>query len=214
MPLFKDTGGDPRELVAAILALYGALGDAACGNPRGFAARKAGAAVAFAQAAGLDRATRDALAFAATLHAVGAIGNAEVQPHAEAPIFGARRCAQIAALPPATAELVRAQAERWDGTGFPDQLRWEAIPFPAQLLLLAEIVLRSAGDDDALERVNAESGRALAPAAAAAYDAWTLRGGAIEPVVLPYDALDAGACDPGALFELVAMTVARAVGTP
>ncbi len=214
MPLFKDTGGDPRELVAAILALYGALGDAACGNPRGFAARKAGATVAFATAAGLDPATRDALAFAATLHAVGAIGNAEVQPRADAPVLGARRCAEIAALPPATADLVRAQAEHWDGTGFPDQLRWDAIPFPAQLLLLAEIVLRSTGKDDALERVNAESGRALAPAAAAAYAAWALHGGAIEPIVLPYEALEAGACDPRALFELVATTVARAVGAP
>jgi response regulator RpfG family c-di-GMP phosphodiesterase len=210
MPLFKDTGGDPRELVATILALYGALGDAACGNPRGFAARKAGAAVAFAKAAGVDAGTRDALAFAATLHAVGAIGNAQA---GDAPVLAARRCAQIAALPSATAELVRAQAEHWDGTGFPDQLRWDAVPFPAQFLLLAEIVLRSAGEDEALERVNAESGRALAPPVAAAYDAWTLHGGgAIAPVVLPYEALDAGACDPGALFELVAVTVARAVG--
>ncbi|HUY41229.1 MAG TPA: hypothetical protein VMV82_06640 [Candidatus Dormibacteraeota bacterium] len=210
MPLFKDTGGDPRELVATILALYGALGDAACGNPRGFAARKAGAAVAFAEAAGVDAGTRDALAFAATLHAVGAIGNAQ---GGDAPVLAARRCAQIAALPPATAELVRAQAEHWDGTGFPDQLRWDAVPFPAQLLLLAEIVLRSTGEDEALERVNAESGRALAPPVAAAYAAWALHGGgAVEPVVLPYAALDAGACDPGALFELVAVTVARAVG--
>lgn len=209
MALFQTSGGDPRERFSAVLACYGALGDAAALNPRGFAARKAGAAVAFAGLAGLSATTCDALAFAGTLHAIGAIGATEMQRW-DVPVFSAHLCEEIAALPSGTAELVRAQAECWDGTGFPDQLRWKAIPDAAQFLLLADLALRAQDEDDALDRVNVESGRALSPRVAQVFIRWQRAGNAVTPVALPSAALDAAFCDADALFERIAARVGEA----
>lgn len=209
MALFQESAGDPRERVAAVLACYGALGDAAAGNPRGFAARKAGAAVAFARVAGLSAATSDALAFAGTLHAIGAIG-ATPDERWDVPVFGARLCDEIAALPRATAELVRAQSECWDGTGYPDQLCWESVSDAASLLLLADLVLRASDDEEAAARVNAESGRMLSPQTAHVFVQWQRAGHAIDPVRLPARALDAALCDPSALFDAIARHVEKA----
>ena len=47
MALFQDTGGDPRATAsrsADMRVFYGAAGDAACGNPMGFAMHEASAA--------------------------------------------------------------------------------------------------------------------------------------------------------------------------
>lgn len=208
MALFQDAGGDPRERFAAVLTFYGALGDAAAGNARGFAARKAGVAVAFARLAGLDASSRDALAFAGTLHAVGAIGVTEARRE-DVPVLGARICAGIAALPRETAELVRAQCERWDGTGFPDALRWNAIPLGAQLLLLAEVALRQDDLEDALDVANVESGRSLSPEVVRIFIAWARDGGVVEPVQLPHSALCVTEGDADALFERITAHVAH-----
>ncbi len=198
MALFQETDGDPRERFAEALSSYGAAGDAACGNPPGFAARKAATAVAFAEVAELPQETVDALYFAGILHAAGAIGAdaASRTVRWDSPARGARICEQIPGLPAQTADLVRRQAECWDGTGYPDQLRWDAIPFAAQLLLLAEIFLRASDSSLALERVNAESGRRIAPAVARVYADWLLRsGGTIRDVAPPLRALDATAIE-------------------
>lgn len=210
MALFQDAGGDPRERFAAVLTFYGALGDAAAGNARGFAARKAGAAVAFARIAGFDAPSCDALAFAGTLHAIGAIGATEAQRW-DVPVLGARICAEMPALPRETAELVRAQSERWDGTGFPDQLRWDAIPLGAQLLLLAEIALRQDDLEDALDIVNVESGRSLSPEIVKIFATWARDAGSVEPVRLPHSVLRVNEGDADALFERLAAHVARAL---
>lgn len=190
-------------LFAALLEFYGALGDAALGKPRGYAARKASAAVAFARAAGCDEMTCDALAFAGTLHAVGAIGRPRPDSW-DVPVLGARRCERIPALPRETAEYVRAQAEAWDGTGVPDQLRWDAIPLGAQLLALADLVLTCDDSDVALDRVNAASGRSLDPAVAALFAGARRSETPLEPVALPERALDPARCDAAALFEDIA----------
>ncbi len=200
MALFPQAGADPRQRFAQMLAFYGALGDAASGYPHGFGRRKAGIAVALATLAEVDETTRDAVGFAGLLHAVGAIVHHE-EP-LDAPVYGARLCERIAALPPGTAELVRTQSEAWDGTGFPDQLRWHAIPFGAQLLLLAHTVSTWNGDE-ALERVNAESGRSLSPAAVALYAQWLRRGDDITPLEPPWSALDPTACDAVALLAAI-----------
>ncbi len=192
MALFPQPGTDPRQRFAQMLAFYGSLGDAASGYPRGFGPRKASIAVALATLAEIDEASRDAIGFAGLLHAIGAIAHHE-EPR-DVPVYGARLCERIAALPPATAELVRTQSESWDGTGFPDQLRWHAIPFAAQLLLLSHSVLMLS-EEDALDRVNAESGRSLSPAAVALYARWLRLGEKAAPLEPPWHALDPGACD-------------------
>ncbi|MDE2482959.1 MAG: hypothetical protein KGN02_12320 [bacterium] len=207
MTLFQDTAGDPRAArasLADVLAWYGAVGDAAAGNPPGFALRKASVAVSLAQIANADDAERHALFFAGLLHAIGAIGNAacrkgeDISPRAarserwDIPAQGSRVCAQIAALPAACADLVRWQAERWDGTGFPDQLRWHGIPPLAQYLALADAYVRASDPDEALGEMSLQSGRGFGPTHARTFTMWFhSTGGEFELHEVPLDALDA-----------------------
>src|SRR5579875_3276694 len=124
--LFQGGSGDPRtaaERLGDLLEWYGAVGDLASGNPRGFATRKASLAHALARTAERPEDERHAVALAGVLHAVGALENpglrkGEALPERLArmerwdiPAQGARLCARIAALPHAVADLVRWQAE-------------------------------------------------------------------------------------------------------
>src|SRR5579862_4347347 len=166
MTLFQDTGGDPRAVAAQladVLALYGAIGDAACGNPPGFGFKKASAALSLAKTADFDAATCDAIYFAGILHAIGAIGNAAYRKGErlserlarmeswDVPALGAHICDGIAALPKDTSDMVRWQAECWDGTGYPDQLRWHGIPQPAMILAMADTFVRSEEPEEVLQ---------------------------------------------------------------
>jgi response regulator RpfG family c-di-GMP phosphodiesterase len=205
MTLFPDTGGDPRAAVARssdVLAWYGALGDAVIGNPPGFAVRKASLAYAFCEIANLSEAERKAAYFAGLLHAVGAIGNAafrkgERLPERQArmeswdiPAQGARFCEELLALPAETADMVRWQAECWDGTGFPDQLRWHGIPIAAQMLGLADTFLRQADPEEALGYIGMNSGRAFSPDAARTFTMWFhMNAGEVATLPIPSDAL-------------------------
>jgi response regulator RpfG family c-di-GMP phosphodiesterase len=205
MTLFQHTGGDPRTAasqLADVLAVYGAIGDAACGNPSGFAVRKASAAVSLARVAACEPEECDAIYFAGLLHAVGAIGNpayckgerlSERLARMESwdtPAMGARICAQIPALPAITADMVRWQAECWDGTGYPDQLRWHGIPKPSMLLSLADAFTRVAEPEDALATVAMQSARAYSPDVTRTFTMWFhMSGGEVEEVAPPLDAL-------------------------
>lgn len=196
-----------------MLSFYGAAGDAACGNLSGFALRKAAAALAFARTIKLPKETTDALYFAGILHAVGALENAASR--GDVPVQGARICRRIRCLPSGTSDLVRWQAECWDGTGFPDQLRWESIPTASQLLLLAQTLLCSPDPDEALERVNAQSGRAFAPAVARTFVEWLHRcGGEIESVAAPLEALDPDADDASELLDAIVDRIDARNGVP
>ncbi len=231
MTLFQDTGGDPRAMAARfadVLAWYGAAGDAACGNPNGFARRKAAAGAALAAIVCPDEGERPAIAFAGLLHAIGAIGNAaytkggtplsERLSRIEAwdvPAQGARICAEIGMLPAATADIVRWQAECWDGTGFPDQLRWHGIPRSAQCLLLADVFLRAEDPDDALATIHLLSGRSFGPDTARAFASWFhLNGGNVPASVLPIDALTVAPGDDLALLDAIADRVDAHIGVP
>ena len=205
MTLFPDTGGDPRAAVARVadvLAWYGVLGDAVVGNPPGFALRKASLAHALCEIANVAEADRNAAYLAGLLHAIGAIGNAAFRKgerlpdrHArmeswDVPAQGARLCEDLLALPPETADIVRWQSECWDGTGYPDQLRWHGIPIPAQMLGLADTFLRQTDPEDALGFIGMQSGRAFSPEAARTFTMWFhTNGGEVTPVPTPVDAL-------------------------
>ncbi|MHB8148309.1 MAG: HD-GYP domain-containing protein, partial [Vulcanimicrobiaceae bacterium] len=220
MTLFQDTGDDPRETAARladVLAWYGAVGDAACGNPPGFAPRKAAVAVSLAGVSSIDTAEIPAIAFAGLLHAIGAIGNAAYRKGErpserlarieawDVPAQGARLCAAIRALPEATADIVRWQAECWDGTGFPDQLRWQGIPRASQCLHLADVFLRADDPDEALATVYLRSGRSFGPASARAFSSWFhLNGGEVPQLALSHEALEAQPGDALALLDTVA----------
>lgn len=231
MTLFQDTGGDPRATAARladVLVWYGAVGDAAYGNPKGFALRKAALAAALAETLSPDENERPAIAFAGLLHATGAIGNAAFKkggdPLSErlarieawdVPAQGARICAAMGMLPAATADIVRWQAECWDGTGFPDQLRWHGIPRSAQCLLLADVFLRAEDPDDALATVYLRSGRSFGPETTQAFTSWFhLNGGTVPASVLPIDALTAAPGDALAMLDAIADRVDAHNGIP
>jgi response regulator RpfG family c-di-GMP phosphodiesterase len=205
MTLFQDTGGDPRASatrLADVLAVYGAIGDAACGNPPGFAQRKAAAAVSLARVAGIESDECDAIYFAAVLHAVGAIGNPAYRKGErlserlarmeswDTPAMGARICEELAPLPRSTADLVRWQAECWDGTGYPDQLRWHGIPHGAMVLAIADAFSRAADPEETLAIVAMQSGRAFSPEVTRTFTMWYhMAGGEADPVEPPIHAL-------------------------
>src|SRR5207244_5524667 len=98
---------------------------------------------------------------------------------------------------------VRGHHERWDGTGYPDGLRGEAIPIPARILAAAEVYdalstsrayQEKMTADHAVQRMADLSGTVLDPAV---YDAlativggrgprgFLTRGGATPPWVAP-----------------------------
>ncbi|HET9029479.1 MAG TPA: HD domain-containing phosphohydrolase [Candidatus Aquilonibacter sp.] len=205
MTLFQDTGGDPRggrAQLADVLSWYGAVSDAAMGNPAGFAVRKASLAVALSDVAECDAGLRAALYFAGLLHAAGAIGSAafrkgENLPERlarmerwDVPARGARFCASLEVLPNDTSDMVRWQSECWDGTGYPDQLRWHGIPQSAQLLALADFYLRATDPEEALGAIGLESGRAFGPDHARTFMMWFHRNnGEVSLADVPVDAL-------------------------
>ncbi len=112
--------------------------------------RLAGLAVGLAQLTGLDAETVEAIGYGAALHDVGKIGVAEtilrkpgrlteaewaeVRRHPE---VGARIVAPLR-LGSVVAPIVRAHHERWDGSGYPDRLRGEAIPAGARIVALVD----------------------------------------------------------------------------
>jgi response regulator RpfG family c-di-GMP phosphodiesterase len=220
MTLFQDTVGDPRTAaarLAGVLGLYGAVGDAACGNPAGFAAKKAATAVSLATIAGIDGADRDALYYAGVLHAVGALGNAAYRKGErlsermarieswDVPAQGARVCQEISALPEQTPDFVRWQSECWDGTGFPDQLRWAGIPAPAVILSLADAAVRAGEPDEALVAISLQAGRAFGPEYSRVFSTWFHTfGGETDPVEPPLDNLRAEDVATAALLDTIA----------
>jgi HD-GYP domain-containing protein (c-di-GMP phosphodiesterase class II) len=117
------------------------------GYPPGHGERVAAYAVALGEKYGLDAETIDALHHAGLLHDVGELEMTFLaQPGAltadettqlwQHPIIG-EQLLREAGLETA-APIVRHHHERWDGTGYPDRLRGEAIPLPARILAVAD----------------------------------------------------------------------------
>ena len=168
------------------------------------AERAASLAVALARQSGLAAEECDALYFAARLRNAGALGNGalakgEALPERAAmmarwdiPADGARICRRIAALP-SCADTIRWQAECWDGTGFPDRLRWSGIPKAAQLLHAACAYVAIPEPEEAFSAITAESGRTYSPESARAFTMWFhLNGGEVPAAETPYGALLTG----------------------
>jgi response regulator RpfG family c-di-GMP phosphodiesterase len=173
MTLLRSTAvaGDAIRLLSAI-------GDALGGHEAGFAMRVAQAAARFALHRGETAETVAATYYAAALHGIGAV-RIVAGPHAseremaiaswDAPVAGAHISATIAGLPPATGDYIRWHRESFDGTGFPDKLRWNGIPHAAMAINVVRAFLaaiEAQGEDasppEALFAVVAETGRAFA----------------------------------------------------
>ena len=112
--------------------------------------RVADRALVLARLAGLDPQEVEAIGYGAVLHDVGKIGIAEaviakpgrltdderveMQRH---PLIGAEilRPLRLGRL---VGPIVRGHHERWDGTGYPDRLRGEAIPIGARIVSVVD----------------------------------------------------------------------------
>jgi putative two-component system response regulator len=100
--------------------------------------------------AGLNEADLEAVAYGALLHDVGKIGVPESILTKQGPLnatewavmrshpeIGARICEPLAAAG-AFGPIVRHHHERWDGHGYPDGLKGEAIPLGARIVALVD----------------------------------------------------------------------------
>lgn len=117
----------------------------------GHAERVTAYALSLGRALGLNRSQLGDLYFAAMLHDIGKLGNANLAlENLEHPERGANLVASAPLLSRA-AEGIKSHHERWDGTGFPQGLRDEAIP------LLGRIVAAA----DTFDFLSSERGQAL-----------------------------------------------------
>ncbi len=106
----------------------------------GHAERVTAYALALGRALGLSAPELADLYFAAMLHDIGKLGSGldlRIEDH-EHPMRGANMVSGSDLLLPA-AEAIRYHHEAWDGSGFPDGLRKEAIPLLARIVAVADV---------------------------------------------------------------------------
>ena len=164
-------------------------------NTRGHSEKVAGYAVGIAEVLGLADADVDAIRRAGMVHDIGKVGISSAilqKPERLTPeerriverhvLIGASILNQFGTLDRAI-PIVRYHHERWDGQGYPDGLRGEAIPLGARVLAVADVfdaitsdrVYHRAQDEAAaLGILEQEAGRQFDPAAVEAM-AWWLR---------------------------------------
>ena len=112
--------------------------------------RLAGLAHQLGLRAGLDATAMKGLVFGALLHDIGKIGVSDAiltkpgpltaqewRAMREHPIIGERICEPLSTAA-MFAPIVRHHHERWDGQGYPDRLRGEAIPIGARIVGLVD----------------------------------------------------------------------------
>lgn len=117
----------------------------------GHAQRVTSYALSIGRVQGLSRDELKSLYFAAMLHDIGKLGNLNLSDENEDhPARGANMLASSPLLA-AAARGVRSHHERWDGTGFPDELATESIPLLGRIVALA----------DTFDFLSSERGQAL-----------------------------------------------------
>jgi response regulator RpfG family c-di-GMP phosphodiesterase len=170
MTLFATIGSQTRDAVRVLSA----VGDRFSGRSIGFGMRVANVAGRFAEYRELDPEAIAATFYAGALHGIGAV-RVVIPRDASAraieiagwddPPAGAAIVAAARIFPAATPDAIRWHREAFDGTGFPDQLRWNSIPQTAMTINIARAfvaALETNGDSgsprDALFTLVAETG--------------------------------------------------------
>lgn len=168
-----------RSMVDVLVRALEARG----GDP-GSLRRVAAAALALGEPLGLSPAQREALELGALLHDVGEIRTPEailkragpldpderraVEQH---PLAGVEILETVPLLTPAL-DIVGAHHERWDGSGYPQGLRDEAIPLTARIFAVVDALDAMTHDrpyrgarslDEALAVVREEAGKQFDP---------------------------------------------------
>ena len=221
------TSSPEASALGDMLAFFGSVADHAAGVPAGEGERVAAAAYGMAQLEGLDECDCSTVYFAGLLRNVGAFGNQAFAKgdrltdrdatfaRWDIPAQGARICETIAALPKPATDVIRWQAECWDGTGYPDQLRWTGIPKAAQLLHIAQRYASASDGDEAFTAISAQSGRTFGPEQTRAFAAWFHTFGGEVPAREPAVAgLIPNVTTPQDVITLLAEGVDRHNGTP
>jgi response regulator RpfG family c-di-GMP phosphodiesterase len=128
------------------IRLLSAIGDTFGGDRLGFGMRVANVAARFAVYRERDPETIAASFYGAALHRIGAVRVVvprDAEPRSaeiagwDVPPAGAAFVAAAGVFPAATADAVRWHREAFDGTGFPDGLRWSSIPETAMAINIA-----------------------------------------------------------------------------
>ncbi len=214
MTLFATTGSETLDAVRVLSA----VGDTFGGHPVGFSLRVARVAARFAAWRGGDSEAVAVAFYAGALHRIGAVRvvvprdatprDAEISGWDDPPA-GAAIVRAVGGFPAATADTIRWHREAFDGTGFPDQLRWNGIPEAAMAINIARAfvaALQAQGGSgsaaDAIFLLVAESGcvftlsamRAFREFLAAEPDAYETH---FEP------AWEVGSADPRAMLVAV-----------
>jgi len=139
MPLLRSA--DP--VTADAVRLLSAIGDTLGGHGLGFGMRVASVAANFATHRGCPSDMVAASFYAGALHGIGAVRmpvGLDVSERDTAilnwdvPVHGARIVAAMSGLPAATSDYIRWHRESFDGTGYPDRLRWNGIPHAAMAI--------------------------------------------------------------------------------
>ena len=119
---------------------------------KGHTDRVVNLATTLAGALALDAATVEALRWGAYLHDIGKLAIPDpilrkpgpldpmewsvMRTHAER---GEAFASALGFLPPTTLEVIRSHHERWDGTGYPDGRRGDAIPLAARIFAVCDV---------------------------------------------------------------------------
>lgn len=174
MTLLRSTAPATTGAIRLLSAICDALGQ----HGAGFALRVANVAARFAMHRGCDREMVAATYFAAALHEIGLIRvvipeNAGERERTirfwDAPAQGATIADAIRGLPHATGDYIRWHRESFDGTGFPDRLRWNGIPHASMAINVARafvVAIDAQGEfaspPEAMFTLVGEAGRAYA----------------------------------------------------
>lgn len=135
--------------------LLSAVGDIFGGHNAGFGMHVARVAARFADHHGQDAETIAATFYAAALHHIGAVRviiprdatprDAEIATW-DGPPAGAAIVGAMGIFPAATGDAIRWHRESFDGTGFPDRLRWNGIPETAMAVNVARAFVAALED--------------------------------------------------------------------
>jgi putative two-component system response regulator len=155
--------------------------------------------------AGLDTADLEAVAYGALLHDVGKIGVPESILTKQGPLnatewevmrshpeIGARICEPLAAAG-AFGPIVRHHHERWDGHGYPDGLKGEAIPLGARIVALVDAFDAMTHDRPYRRALSVDH---------AMHELWSEAGTQFDRALVPLFALELGHDDTRLLSEL------------
>ena len=226
MTLLPGLVGDPVPAADRVfrdaMQLLGAVGDAVSGRALGTSSRVASLAARLAERHGADKTGRTAAYFAGLLHGIGGVrlrstvdgasDRAREIARWDVPLHGAAIVAKIGGLPNATADMIRWHCESWDGTGYPDRLRWHGIPSLAMIVNIAMTYIELANDpneprgpDEAMYEILGRSGRMFSvPLVREFRDLFMTQRETIDDSIEPDLAIDHALAQPDAAIVAVA----------